>query len=41
VAAAENLEVAKLLLGHSDIATTLRYVNVHQDRGVEAALRLG
>ncbi|MBC7834631.1 MAG: site-specific integrase, partial [Phycisphaerales bacterium] len=41
VASKIKIEVARDLLGHTDIATTLRYVKVEDKRLIRAARKLG
>jgi integrase len=41
IARAEKLDVAKLMLGHADLQTTLRYVDPDDERALAAAVRYG
>lgn len=36
-----SLEMARMLLGHADVATTMRYTHVTEDRAAQAAAQVG
>jgi site-specific recombinase XerD len=41
IAEHEALDVARVILGHSDVSTTIRYAQVPARRAAAAALKLG